>query len=662
MARERSSGSGRRRGSWLILLGLVVLVAWLGWLAFKGSRVAAHLDRIKMLAGEAQQFGASDGQAALASSDNLGALCDRVMAIESELDGLAREGEIFLNLAPFLAWAPRYGYDLQSVPQLLSMVRETLSAGLVLCEIGQRTLPQIDLGSIQSPAVVRIIQEQRGRFRLAREKLDGALALRAGVDDWRLSAVLAEPVARFDRLIGRLAVASRAAELAPSLLGADRGRTYLILAQNEDELRPTGGFISAAGHVRLENGYVTEMNIADSYSFDDFSKPYPWPPYPLYEYMGADYWLLRDANWSPDFPTAAETAAALYLLSTGVEVDGVIALDQVALQYFLEGIGPVEVAEESGGVWVSAENLTMWMQNNWAPAPGQVQDRAWWAQRKSFVSELAAALLKRVQGGTGLGPISLMQAILRALEEKHLLIYDRHPEAAQLLYDLGWDGHIDRSAGDYFMAVEANVSFNKASGRIGRSLNYSISLNHDGSGDVTVELRYEHRGNNPVDFCDPTPRYDAVYSAMMDRCYWNYLRLIVPAGAELLSFTPVTVPGAYLLRGRPSDDGIAVEKVNDMRQSWGQLFLLAPGENAALKYSYRLPAGAARHVGGHWRYRLVLQKQPGLRALPVSLKVRLPEGMKLLGGNPRPDVVEGQSLRYDLELSGDQVIKIDYGP
>ncbi len=661
MAQERSSGSGRRRGSWLILLGLVVLAAWLGWLLFKGSRVAAHLDRIKMLVAEAQQLGASEGQAALTSPDKLGVLCGRVTAIESELDGLAREGEIFLNLAPFLAWLPRYGYDLQSAPQLLSMVRETLAAGTVLCEIGQRTLPQVDFGAIQPPAAIRIVQEQSGRFRLARERVDRALAQRAGVDSFRLSAELAEPLAKFDRAIGRLAVALRAAELAPSFLGAERSRVYLILAQNEDELRPTGGFISAAGHVRLENGYVTEIDIADSYSFDDFSKPYPWPPYPLYEYMAADYWLLRDANWSPDFPSTAETAAGLYLLSTGVEVDGVIALDQAALEYLLEGIGPVEVSGESGGVWVSADNLTLWMQNNWAPAPGQAQDRSWWAQRKSFISELAAALLKRVQGGANLSPTSLLQAILRALEEKHLLIYDRRPETAKLLYDLGWDGHIDRSDGDYFMAVEANVSFNKASGRIGRSLDYSISLNHDGGGDVTVELRYQHRGHNPVDFCDPTPRYDAVYSAMMDRCYWNYLRLIVPSDAELLSFPPIVVPGAYLLRGRASDDGMAVEKVNEVRQSWGQLFLLAPGENAVLKYSYRIPAGTARKVEDHWQYRLVLQKQPGLRALPVLLNVRLPDGMPFLGSDPQPTLVEGQSLRYELELSGDQVIRVDYG-
>jgi len=655
-------GSERRLGCWLSLLGLLVLLAWFGWLVFKGSVVVSHLRQLKTLMAEVQQTVTAEDRATLASLDKVNTLCDQVAAIDAELDGLARDGEVFLNLAPFLGWAPRYGYDLRSAPQLLSLGQDTVAAGLALCEIGQRTLSQVDLEAVQAPAAIRIVQEQRSRLRLARDRLDSALARRAEVDGSRLSEELAEPLVKFDGVARRATVALRAAELAPYLLGADGARVYLVLAQNEDELRPTGGFISAAGHVHLENGYVTELDIADSYSFDDFSKPYPWPPYPLYEYMGAEYWLLRDANWSPDFPATAETAAGLYLLSTGIEVDGVIAIDQAALEYLLESIGPVEVTDDSGGVWVSAENLASWMQNNWAPAPRQTQDRAWWMQRKSFVSELAGALLKRVQGGSGVSPISVAQGMLRSLEEKHVLIYDRRPEAAQLLHDLGWDGCIACSDGDYFMAVEANVSFNKASGLIGRSLDYSVALDSEGGGDVTVQLHYQHQSKARIDFCEHVSRYDAVYAAMMDRCYWNYLRLIVPNGAELSSYPPIVVPGAYLLRGRPSDDGIAVEKVNDARKSWGQLFLLAPGDSAALKYTYRLPAGTARQFRDGWQYRLLLQKQPGLRTLPVSLNVQLPDGMELRASDPWPSLVDGQSLHYDLTLNGDQPVRVEYGP
>jgi hypothetical protein len=92
---------------------------------------------------------------------------------------------------------------------------------------------------------------------------------------------------------------------------APMGRTYLILAQNSDELRATGGFISAAGVVRLENGRITDMKLTDSYAVDDLDQPHPLAPGPLAEQMGAQILLLRDSNWSPDFPASAEVASVV---------------------------------------------------------------------------------------------------------------------------------------------------------------------------------------------------------------------------------------------------------------------------------------------------------------------------------------------------------------
>ena len=611
---------------------------------------------------QAQEFVAGDRRAMLSSPEGMGALRDTLVALDSELGVLAREGEVFLNLSAFLGWVPRYGYDIQAAPQLLAMAQETIAAGIILCEIGQDALQRTGTDQDQMSALLEVTQDHKDRFALARETLGRALDIRAEVDALRLSEKTVDHLAQFDRLTQMLTVGLRAAALGPYLLGSDAPRVYLILAQNEDELRPTGGFISAAGHVSVDNGHITELDMADSYTFDNFSNDYPWPPYPLYEYMGADYWLLRDANWSPDFPISAEVAAGMFLLDTGIDVDGVLAIDQTGLEYVLEGLGSVEVPTEAGGVWVTADNLTLWMQSNWAPAPGQAQDGEWWVGRKSFIVDLAVAMLNRAEDGREINQVALLKAILRALEEKHLQVYNREPGAAELLADLGWDGHVDRSPGDYFMAVEANVSFNKASALIERGLDYRVALDSDGGGGVTVELHYQHQSENPVDFCDPTSRYDAVYSAMMDRCYWNYLRLIVPAGAELSGYPRVVVPGAYLLRGRPSDDEVEVETINDVRKSWGQLFLLAPGDSATLKYTYQIPEGTALRLKDHWQYRLLLQKQPGIRTLPVSLNVRLPDRMGLLGSDPQPSLIEGQMLHYDLNLSGDQPVRIDYGP
>ena len=73
---------------------------------------------------------------------------------------------------------------------------------------------------------------------------------------------LAEPrlqrlLDKLDKLLPLAKDALALAQAAPALLGADGPRTYLLLAQNNDELRATGGFISGAGHVTIDRGRIS---------------------------------------------------------------------------------------------------------------------------------------------------------------------------------------------------------------------------------------------------------------------------------------------------------------------------------------------------------------------------------------------------------------------
>ena len=186
------------------------------------------------------------------------------------------------------------------------------------------------------------------------------------------------------------------APLAPDLLGQDRPRTYLVLALNEDELRPGGGFISGAGEVQVQAGRVISMTFQDSYQADDYSLPYPDPPDPLRRYLGVDLWVFRDSNWSPDFPTAVKQALELYRPKHPVNVDGVIALDQHAVQALVGAVGPLTVPGATEPV--SGDNVLAYIRRAWGPADGNLGGD-WWAKRKSFMGPLAAAAMQRLQSG-----------------------------------------------------------------------------------------------------------------------------------------------------------------------------------------------------------------------------------------------------------------------
>jgi len=111
----------------------------------------------------------------------------------------------------------------------------------------------------------------------------------------------------------------------PSILGQDTNKNYLILFENNMELRPTGGFI---GHTVLQNfggGKLNGLDINDIYSADGQLKGHGEPPAPIKNYLGEANWWFRDSNWDPDFPTSAERAEWFLNKEMDQNFDGVIS-------------------------------------------------------------------------------------------------------------------------------------------------------------------------------------------------------------------------------------------------------------------------------------------------------------------------------------------------
>ena len=161
-------------------------------------------------------------------------------------------------------------------------------------------------------------------------------------------------------------------DVAPQLLGADRPRTYLLLFQNEDELRATGGFISAVGRVTIDAGKIISLTVEDSYAVDDFTTPYPDPPAPMRDYMGIDLWVFRDSNWSPDFPMAARQPISLYTQTRGGTIDGVIALNQQVVEALVDGLGPLTI---DGQTIANAQEMRDYMRAAWSPSESVHRNR-----------------------------------------------------------------------------------------------------------------------------------------------------------------------------------------------------------------------------------------------------------------------------------------------
>ena len=252
--------------------------------------------------------------------------------------------------------------------------------------------------------------------------------LRAGLAllDGRLDALAAElaPLAPALRWVGGLAnaglgavpgqvataqqLAGAAAAFGPQLdwlLGMDAPRRYLLLVQNNHELRATGGFISAFGYLVIEEGRIASLDFVDSYELFSLQSEYPPAPAPMEQFMGIQLLVARDANWSPDLPTAAAEIARLYTQDSGRAVDGILTLDLHAVQRLVGALGSLRVP--GVGAPLTAGNLEAELVRLWEQPPAAAENGEenggvggdWWSRRKDFVPLVAGAIVERIQGG-----------------------------------------------------------------------------------------------------------------------------------------------------------------------------------------------------------------------------------------------------------------------
>ncbi|MBX4206107.1 DUF4012 domain-containing protein, partial [Candidatus Microgenomates bacterium] len=94
----------------------------------------------------------------------------------------------------------------------------------------------------------------------------------------------------------------------PVLLGMDKPKTYLVLVQNNLELRPTGGEIGAFALVSFDHGKLTDIKVTDVSVADGQLVGKVDPPESLKKSLGESNFWFKDSNWDPDFIVSAQKA------------------------------------------------------------------------------------------------------------------------------------------------------------------------------------------------------------------------------------------------------------------------------------------------------------------------------------------------------------------
>lgn len=382
----------------------------------------------------------------------------------------------------------------------------------------------------------------------------------------------------------------------PQLLGANGEAKYMVLFQNDKELRPTGGFLTAYAVFRVEKGKIHLNSSDDIYKLDNSISKRVDPPAPIKKYLQEYGWFIRNANFSPDYLSSMKSFEDMYANSTQKEkVDGIIAVDTHVLVKIMDVIGPVQIYGSNFTTKIVAScncPMVIYELEKYADEP-KAYERG---SRKDIIGVLLSEIMKKALSAPKqiYGP--LFQAMIDEARQKHVLFYFKDEDSQKGIEAIGFGGRIRTYDGDYLHVNDANLGGAKSNLYVLPSIKQDVSITDSGADEkLTIEYKYPRAADN----CSLERKEGLCLAGI----YRDYVRIYLPKGAvisDVRGFENTYTTFEDL--GHTVVDGF---------------FTVVPQGMARIELKYKV-AGNFKKNG---EYKSLIQKQPGTDQNKFTLTV-----------------------------------------
>lgn len=414
-------------------------------------------------------------------------------------------------------------------------------------------------------------------------------------------------------------------KVLPALLGESKEKKYLVLFQNDKELRPTGGFITAYAIFRIDKGNITVERSDDIYSLDNSipAAAKPKAPPAIAKYLpNVNVLNLRDANLSPDYVVSMKTLESLYnKAKQKVEVDGIIAIDTSVL---VSTIKVLDNEVQAGGLTFTTNpddrcggcpQVIYSLEDNISRPVGFIKEN-----RKGLLGQLLLAIMqKSLKSSPKLYWGPLFQTFINETNQKHVLFYIFNKGAQEGIEALNAAGRIKKFDGDYFHLNQANFAGAKSNLFVKEDITQNIEVQSDGSMVKTVTINYKN-SFRPSD-CNLERG-----GLCLNAPFRDFVRFYVPKGSELVG---------------SKGSEVKMTTYEDLGKTVFEGFLtVRPLGSATFTIKYKLPFKSS-----DGKLPLLIQKQPGT---PGATGVK---------GDPYTIQVNGKTVSQFV-LTADKEIKV----
>ncbi len=292
-----------------------------------------------------------------------------------------------------------------------------------------------------------------------RQSLSRVQKLHTCVQENKLLAAILRPEQRDSLTQAIRTYQSALAAVAPLF---DTSQTWVVVFQNNAELRATGGFTGSYALVELRDNTLQALAIEDIYDADGQISSYHEPPPGVLEYTSDSRGLrLPDANWWPDFPTSAQKQLAFFAEAGKENLAGVVALNVSLLQDILRVTGPVALLDYQTSL--TADNATELLRSHALDFfPGSTS-------KKQLVSYALGQLQSTIASLDSAKKQELLRVFFRAAARRDIQAYSTNPEQQTAFDRLGLAAAINADQ-PVIALIESNVGINKSNAFITRSL------------------------------------------------------------------------------------------------------------------------------------------------------------------------------------------------
>ena len=271
-------------------------------------------------------------------------------------------------------------------------------------------------------------------------------------------------------------------DVAPAILNNPKPLRYLVSFQNSAEARGTGGILGAYAILEFNKGTIKVLQTGSNAVLYDFA-PKKIPLAVTEEFLklyGQNPAIVQNSNLSPHFPYGAEIWLALWNERFGEKLDGVIAIDPIALSYVLKATGEINLPT---GEVITSENVVEETLKN--VYKRYEKDNI---ARKQHLVDILNAAAEKIQAGQ-YSKLKMAQALRESIIQNRLLVYSTDAKVEKTLSKTRLGGFMSLDPNNEYRAVIQNIDAGKLDYYLDRKVSVKkLSCEKNGTTQVKVRV------------------------------------------------------------------------------------------------------------------------------------------------------------------------------